>query len=221
MNESIFERTAEEMRASTVAQPAQAVAVQQSPSPIEEWWGAPEADEVEGHDLLKDEALDDIVGVPFMGFKVVFREGVQRRDIPWRDDYASLELRVAPAAVILRDLTRIQTRRRSFKVPALTVEQAASLPGEQLVINDGSTGLYRQIVQYLAAKGLIKLPDGDEEGEKGETIYDLPRSQWLAGAEEATEGIDIQLRCSRGLRFSEYPSPYLPDGEMAKTWYIA
>jgi hypothetical protein len=80
--------------------------------------------------------------------------------------------------------------------------------------------LYRQVVQYLAAKELISLPVGDEEGEKGDTIYDLPRSQWLAGADKATEGIGIKLRCSRGLRFSVYSNEYTGD-EQARTWYIA
>src|SRR5579862_6482722 len=145
---------------------------------VDSWWNELDADEVEGYDLLRDEALNDLVGVPFVAFKTVFRDGTQRKDVDYHDDYASVELRVAPASVILRDLTRIQTRRRGFKVAELTAEQCASLPGQQLVINDGSTGLYRQVVQYLAAKDLIKLPDGPEEGEKGQSVYDLPRSLW-------------------------------------------
>jgi hypothetical protein len=185
------------------------------------WWDDPEADEVEGYDLLRDEALLDLIGVPFRGFRAVYRDGVQRKGVAYRDDYVSLELRIAPPAVVLRDIARIQSRRKTFDAPVLSVAQAASLPGQQLVINDGSTGIYRQITQYLVAKEHIKLPDGPEEGEKGESIYDLPRSEWLEGADQATEGIGIRLNCTRGLRFSEYPSKYLPEGEMAKTWYIA
>jgi hypothetical protein len=184
------------------------------------WWDETDADEVDGFDLLKDAALFQLVGVPFMGFRVVFRDGIQRKGNEYRDDFASLELRTAPLAVMQRDMSRIMSRRVANKIDEAALMNIVQ-PEESLVVNDGSTGLYRQIVQYLAAKELIKLPVGQEVGEKGETIFDLPRSQWLEGAEAATEGIDIQLRCARGLRFSEYPSEYLPEGEMARTWYLA
>jgi hypothetical protein len=195
--------------------------VDESPRAIDAWWATDDADEVEGHDLLRDEALYDVVGVPFMALKAIFRDGIQRKGSEWRDDYVSLELRVAPVQTILANLTRIQARRRSFGVAELTADQVASLPGEQLVINDGSTGLYRQVVEYLSAKGLIFLPEGAEQGEKGETIFDLPRSKWVNGMEDATAGIDIRLRCSRGLRFSDYSNEFTGDSEKARTWYIA
>jgi hypothetical protein len=190
-------------------------------SAVDDWWNEPDADEVDGHDLLKDEGLEDAVGVPFLAFKAIYRDGIQRKGVKYRDDYCSLEFRVAPARTILAGLGRIQSRRASYGVQPLTTEQLANLPGEQLVVNDGSTGLYRQITEYLAAKQKITLPAGPESGEKGTCVYDLPRSQWLTGADEATDGIEIQLRCSRGLRYSKYPSEFLPEGELATTWYIA
>jgi hypothetical protein len=186
----------------------------------DQWWDE-ESDDVAGNDLLRDEALKDLVGVPFKGLLAVYREGVQRKGVEYRDDYVSLELRVAPAIIVLRDLARIQTRRRSYEVPGLTNQQVGSLPGQQLVINDGSTGIYRQITEYLAAKELITLPDGAMQGEKGECIFDLPRSAWVTGSEAATSGIPIRLNCGRGLRFSEYSNEYLAPGETATTWYIA
>lgn len=188
-----------------------------------DWWDARDEDgqalydEVDGNDLLKDAALFQLVGVPFMGTRVVFRDGVQRKGSEYRDDYASLELQVAPERVIKHSLVRIITRRQSLKVPPETL---MADPDEQLVLNDGSTGIYRQIVQYLVMKGHVTLPDGEEEGEKGDSIFDLPRSQWLTGADAATEGIDIKLRCSRGLRFSDYTNDYTGN-ETARTWYIA
>jgi hypothetical protein len=189
-----------------------------SPIPGDAWWDAVDADEVDGHDLLKDAALFQIVGVPFMASRVIFRDGIQRKGVDYRDDFVSVELRVAPQTVIDATRDRIISRRRSAKIA--DTEPIAD-GGESLVINDGSTGLYRQIMQYLAAKELIVLPEGLHEGDKGNTIYDLPRSQWIDGAEAATEGFDIALKCARGLRFSEYPSEYLPEGEMARTWYLA
>jgi hypothetical protein len=199
----------------------QPVTVNGSTLTTDDWWNDPDVDEVGGADLLRDAALTDAVGVPFRAFKAIWRDGIQRKNVKYRDDYVSLEFQIAPARVILSGLSRIQARRTSYKVPELTAEQLASLPGESLVLNDGSTGLYRQVLQYAVAKSLVTLPEGPEEGEKGESILDLPRSEWLTGADEATKGFDIKLNCPRGLRFSEYPSEYLPEGELAKTWYIA
>jgi hypothetical protein len=197
-----------------------ATTVHGSPLTAQDAWWDEAADDVEGYDLLRDEALYDLVGVPFVGYKAVFRDGIQRKGAAYRDDYVSLELRVAPAAVIMRDIARVQSRRKSFNVPPLTESQALSLPGQQLVINDGSTGVYRQIMQYLVAKERITLPEGNEEGGKGDSIYDLPRSQWLKADTDETDSFNISLRCMRGLRFSDYENEYTGDST-ARTWYIA
>lgn len=180
------------------------------------WWDE-QADEVEGYDLVKDDALLSLVGVPFKITSATFRDGIQRPGYDYRDDYVSLELTVAPPAVLTATADRIATRRKAHDLPLIGMARAE----EQLVINDGSTGIYRQIVQYLAeGKHLISLPDGEKEGEKGTTIYDLPRSQWLGGHDD-TEPVtfDIALKCSRGLRFSDYDNPVGTD--KARTWYIA
>lgn len=175
-----------------------------------DWWSEP-TDEIEGHDLVKDEALFALVGVPLMLTRATYHDGVQRKGSNYRDDFVSIELRVAPAEWIAQRVT----------AGRLTAEAASKIQaGEMLVINDGSTGIYRQMTQYLAAKGLIELPDGPKEGEKGETVWDLPRSQWKSGAEEATKGLDISLRCARGLRYSEYSNTYTGD-DKARTWYLA
>lgn len=179
----------------------------------ESWWDE-EADEVEGYDLLKDEALRSLVGVPFRITNVTFREGTQRQGAPYRDDYVSCELTVAPGEVFRSTADRILSRRATYKLGPLGMAQ----PEEQLVINDGSTGVYRQIMEYLRDSKLIVLPDGDDEGGKGESVLDLPRSQWVSGADAATEGFDLRLKCSRGLRFSEYENEYTKEG---LTWYIA
>lgn len=185
---------------------------------IWEWENADLADEVEGYDLIRDEAMFELVGVPFAIFKLQYREGIQRKGVPWRDDYVSIQLRVAPAKVLANSLDRITSRRRGDLVKD---KQAIAKPGEELIINDGSTGLYRQVTQYLCAKQIIDVGDAfPETGEKGECRYDLPRSEWLVGAEQATEGIPVRLRCSRGLRYSEYTNDYTGD-KKAVTWYLA
>jgi hypothetical protein len=182
-----------------------------SSSTVETWWDTRDADEIEGHDLVKEEALFALVGVPFMITRVTFHDGIQAKDAAYRSDYVSVELRVAPAGFIAARLA----------AGRLSAEAASKVePGEMLVVNDGSTGIYRQIVQYLAAKELITLPEGEEEGEKGATVWDLPRSQWAEGADDATKGIDVTLRCGRGLRFSEYSNSYTGN-DKARTWYLA
>jgi hypothetical protein len=212
-----------------------AATIHGSPLTAQDAWWTEEADEVEGYDLLKDEALLQLVGVPFRIFRLTFRPGVQQKGHVWRNDYVSAEVRVAPAAAW--DLKRILSRRKAFGVDV--ADYAA--PGEQLVINDGSTGLYRQMVQYLEAKEIIKtsLVNGEElpaEGGKNESRYDMPASMFNISDDAIREGIaevhftpdgdqvtlfNVALKCSRGLRFSDYTSEYLPDGETARTWYIA
>jgi hypothetical protein len=201
------------------------------------WWNQ-EADDVEGFDLLKNDALLDLVGVPFAAFKAVYRVGIQRKGAEWHDDYLSLEVRVAPYSVLTRDLVRINTRRaaqdKNNPPPLLTFDDCARLGGEQLVLNDGSSGLYRQITEYLEAKGYMTLPqDMPKIGGKGDSRYDTPRSMWDFTNSPASVDIrfdvdgqmvdtefPIMLRCSRGLRYSDYTNEYT-GGEKARTWYIA
>lgn len=167
-----------------------------------------QADEVLGHELLSGEAQDKLIGVPFVITKVIFREGVQRKGAPYRDDYVTCEAVVAP-----EDVFKNRADRGRLDLSAISVD-----PGEHIVFNDGSTGIYRQIVQYLHAKGCIKVPDGPDAGGKGDSRFDLPRSEWDDGDEAGTHGIEIRLFAPRGLRYSTYSNEYTEDG---KTRYIA
>lgn len=165
------------------------------------------ADEVLGHELISGEAADKLIGVPFVITRVQFREGVQRPKTPYRDDYVSCEAVVAPQDVLAQ-----RAKRGRLDLDEISVD-----PGEHIIFNDGSTGIYRQIVQYLSTKGLIQLPEGPDVGGKGESRFDLPRSQWIEGDEQ--DGFNIRLLCPRGLRYSEYTNDFNPDG--SKTRYIA
>jgi len=171
-----------------------------------------DADEVLGHELISGEAADRLIGVPFLITRLIYRPGVMRHGAFTRDDYMSAEAVIAPLNVISE-----RARKGRLDLDTMSVE-----PGEHIVINDGSTGIYRQGTQYLAVKGLIGLPDTMPEiGPKGESRYDLPRSEWLWGADQATAGISIRMLAPRGLRYSEYDSEYTADGTLAKTRYIA
>lgn len=167
------------------------------------------ADEAIGSDLISGEAADKLIGVPMMIYKITYRDGIRRAGVQWRDDYVSCEAVVAPQHVLEARANRGRLDLRNISVD----------PGEHIVFNDGSTGIYRQITGYLQAKELIKLPEPlVMVGSKGECSLDLPRSEWESGAELATAGIPVRLLCPRGLRYSEYQNDFAPDG--AKTRYI-
>ena len=191
--------------------------------PGEDWGNLiTEADEIVGYDLARDETADDLVGVPFLITGVVFRPGVLRGTE--RSAYVSCECRIAPRL----DLRLINTRRESSrlgKVPDL--EQLTFEPDAHVVFNDGSTGVYRQIVKYLAMKGFITLSDPIvEAGSYGESSFDQPPSRWadtstgqISRDEDGWVGYTtpIRLYCPRGLRLSLYENDYTQTG---KTRYI-
>lgn len=169
-----------------------------------------------GHDLAKKELLDALVGVPFAITRVVFRRGIPKQGLTYEPAVCAVECVIAPEHVL---------RRRRIDMSMLPFE-----PGAQVVFNDGSTGVYRQIVAYLAASGRIELPEGAENGPMGETKYDLPPSEWTAfHAGELwydankdgflSYAVNVRYSCPRGLRISEYENDYNPEG--GKTRYLA
>jgi hypothetical protein len=181
-----------------------------------------ESDEILGYDLAKDETADDLVGVPFIITRVTFRPGVLRDKV--RQAYVSCETVIAPQL----DLRLINTRRDGSRLPHLfDLEGLAFGPGSHVVFNDGSTGVYRQIVKYLAAKKYIELKAPViEAGSYGESSFDQPPGGWA----DITQGesffdadgfasyvADIRLYCPRGLRLSLYENDYTQTG---KTRYL-
>lgn len=80
------------------------------------------------------------------------------------------------------------------------------------VYNDGSTGIRRQIVAYLADKGILPTPYKTEP--------DSP--VWVQPTDEAEKDPEFGIRflAPRGLRVSTYDSEFAPDGQ-ASTYYLA
>lgn len=191
------------------------------------------ADTVFGYDLAKDELADNLAGVAFIATSATFRPGIVRDVIEdgakakKQFAYVSLETVINPALFV----ARINVGRAAAKLPKITtLEELPFEPGSHVVINDGSTGIYRQVVEYLNAKGYIKLPDPlIPNGELGESSYDLPPSDWTEanGADDfrydetgfATAHFNIRLKCPRGLRLSRYSNDYT-NGEEATTRYF-
>lgn len=191
--------------------------------PGEDWQSLTDrADELLGYDLARDETADDLVGVPFVMTRTVFRPGVLRDKE--RSAYVSCEVRISPNL----DLRLINSRRESSRLPRLTdLDSLAFGPDSHVVFNDGSTGVYRQVVKLLMAKQYITLAEPViEAGGYGESSFDQPPGKWTGYAQgtpvNTDDGFigyaaDIALYCPRGLRLSLYENDYTQTG---KTRYL-
>lgn len=153
---------------------------------------------VEGHDLEQDKSA--LVGVPFLITGVSVRDGVMRgpdKKNLTPTNYLSVEVMIYPAADIAKRV------KRGF----MTEEQANRFsPEDQVVFNDGSSGVARQLLAYMHASGYIRVPEGKEAGEVGECRYDVYRTEWLKGfsLDEPNPHFSFDLACPRGLRVSNY-----------------
>lgn len=183
------------------------------------WDQVSEFDRIEGFDLEKDKM--ELVGVPFVITKVTYREGAYKDKgevIP--TDYVSVELVTAPEAYFNARVPRNRRRFQEFGLPLVPAVE----PEEEIVINDSSTGIKRQIAWYLHSSGRITIAedlsrtDSTLAGASGQSVYDLDPAQWAKGGSLGREGIEVRLLCKRGLRFSRYENDYVPE---ATTFYLA
>jgi hypothetical protein len=178
------------------------------------------ADEVAGADLEKGQFL---IGVPMCLILATFRQGDIKSNITnelgW---YVSLDTIIAPAHEIAR----------AFRRNRIPEENKTSLPepGERLVFNEGGTGVYRQIVNYLEVKGFIRInSDFPAEGPYGKSRHDVLPPEWeiredlkASALKIGDDGIptvqfNIRLLCPRGLRSSKYENEWT---KTAETRYI-
>lgn len=174
------------------------------------------ADSVVGADLVSGdnwELFDALAGVPFLITRVFYRpSGFGTTS---EGNYVSVEAVIAPEAVLIK---------RRINLDTLPFE-----PGSQIVFNDGSTGIARQITEYLSVTDRIVLPEPIVKGGKrGESSYDLPVSKWtdtrvgdmrFTPSGEAVYVCDVRLSCPRGIRISDgYENDFTKDG---KTRYLA
>ena len=168
---------------------------------VEEWELLLQAStEFEGYSLYggkeNDNTLDSLIGVPFVLLNATFREGDIIPDgKKFPRDYVSCEVLISPA-------------------------HARKFNRSHVVFNDGSTGIYRDVVRTLLRKGYItglneELP---ENGDANTTRYDVSFSRDTGEAVRMSTSFDgINLYCPEGLRKSDYKGP---KGD-ATTWYLA
>ena len=176
------------------------------------------ADVAQGGDLLKGEdPKADLVGIPFIITKLVFRDGTKYKDgkdIKTRN-YVSVEIMTADEATY--------ATRKKFMPP-----NPEFPPNTQLVFNDGSTGVCREMVAYCHEKGYIDVGPVDKTGgAMGESPFDRYRTEWVkpVTTHDVITGktpevaVDVLFYCPRGLRKSEYENDFTSD-DGAKTYYI-
>lgn len=180
----------------------------QTPEPIDRdlaEWNAETADaiEIEGYTQYggkeNEKTLDALVGVPFLIKTVHFRHGDITPDgWPHARDYVSCEVLIRP-------------------------DFASQFPRKYVIFNDGSTGIYRQIVAALVARDMVNVPDNlPEEGPAHETRYDVSFSEQRSDTDGkevwTSREFAVRLLCPEGLRKSKYANP--KGGADATTWYL-
>lgn len=188
-----------------------------SPLNMQTWAEANEsAIEFPGYDLLTDDRTDKLENVPFLIVGATFRPGITTTDGRGMA-YVSVECMVAPAHLITK---------RGIDPSTLPFA-----PESHVVFNDGSTGVYRQVVNALEGIGYIKLDENNgvrENAPKGESIFDQPPGEWADvrvgdfRLDEEGRGIyaaPIRIRAPRGLRLSTYENEFTTG--QATTRYIA
>lgn len=95
--------------------------------------------------------------------------------------------------------------------------------GEPCVVNDGSTGVRRQIVDLLVRKGIVDPGEAHVDAETGEKFnaLDNPVSLWRKGQDTAHEGWELNYLIPRGLRYSDYTFTVNGVTGEARTYYLS
>ncbi|SRR5216683_1634174 len=192
-----FKMAIENIPAENESEKALTAAWNKNDSAISEWNRViATSTELVGYSLYggkdNDRTLNDLIGIPFIVQTASFRKGdITPPGLDSPRDYVSCEIMIHPS-------------------------HASKFSRRYVVVNDGSTGIYRTIVAALASQGRVTVPDTlPETGDANTTRYDVSFSS--ANGETAQfPGLD--LYAPEGLRRSDYPGP---DGAPAATWYFA
>lgn len=149
---------------------------------------------------------DQLIGVPHVIVGVTYREGFPRNGMP--ADYVSLECVVADKDTM-----------ESSPVRHMLPSDLSVFGNEPVVYNDSGTGIRRTLTELFHNIGLIDV--GNVKGD--ENPFDKPYQQWKDGADRAisgivadADGVPFRYIAFRGLRESNYESPFGP----ATTYYF-
>jgi hypothetical protein len=163
-----------------------------------------------GGELVKGDLL---VGVPFVTTRATFRVG----------DYHNAVFNTSGMYVSVEILTGdLDAFKRALARGRITEDNPFD-EEEELVFNEGGTGIYRRIVSLWEGLGWIQLPEGPEEGKFGESRLDTPLADWHVSETSPVailhdnEGSPVfsaptRILAKRGLRISKYENEYTREG---------
>lgn len=178
------------------------------------------SDAIDSGQLYTGDDLDHFKGIQFAVIGGTFREGYER-EIGGKKvsgDYVSLECIVGDEKAL----------------KGVDLDSKPFGPLDVIRINDGSTGIRRQIVKYLHMRGLIAVvADGvelRETGSLGESTYDIPVGMWanvyhgdLQVDEKGNATYEFTIPglflVKRGVRSSTYKAE--KTGKMVTTRFLA
>lgn len=164
------------------------------------------SDRTTGGILLTGDAVSQLIRIPFAIIGGTFRVANERfvADEKVNGDYVSLECVISDE--------------RKMRASGIDLSTLSFGPLDVVRFNNGSTGVRRQMVRYLAMKEYIKVQSDKtplvESGALGESSYDIPFHMWESFnigtlREEGEEPVwDFKIPrlfvASRGLRASTY-----------------
>lgn len=168
--------------------------------------------------LERDKAV--LIGVPHVITRATFRPITLGRDGEPQRGFVSLECKIA-------DIKTLEMAVNRSWIPGVDNLSALSfIPEENIVYNDGSTGIRRQIVQMLTHFELIEPGVISEKSD-----FDRPWTEWDSFASYSMQSDgntppvqvtipdfpDLRVPIVHGLRASEYDA----FGQAATTYYLS
>jgi hypothetical protein len=179
-------------------------------------------DFVESSGALVDPGV--LEGIPFGILSVTYREGFTRaiKGQSFKGDYVSMEVLIADE--------------RALNESGADWKNKGIKPLEVRILNDGGTGIRRQMTRYLHVRSYAVVTDVPEDqikegGKLGESDFDIPFALWTAiykgektKAQDDTNVYEVEFDrmviANRGTRPSRYENPE-KKGEIITTWYLA
>lgn len=172
-------------------------------------------------DMFKDAKLDSLKGVPFAILGGTFRERIVDGNY---SDYVTLTCLIASEKILTKRKVRYTNTELWF-------------PEQVFGINDGSTGIRRQVVMHLHTQGIIRVvPEGTpivDSGKRGDCTFDKRVGEWNWKEGEHTikddkeTGADLMvwefafkdkaMGIPKGIRSSEYAGRF---GKTNTTRYL-
>ena len=158
----------------------------------------------------------DLIGVPFVVKRIVFRPGMPKSGEKTPGDYVSVECIVADTELL-----------ESYPTKTMLPVPMTVYGNEPVVFNDSSTGIRRYLVNGLQIVGLI---DVGIASRKDENPLDKEFQRWAKGGDRALDGFqgfDFDHKkaivvATRGLRRSQYKWQDASGHEHpAETYYFA